>query len=180
MRPTLTKRAGRPASGARRAASLSRCPRCRAVARSDAPRCALCGNRLVSAPAGKAALSAGPSTLPPREARAVALELTPIQREILQAAQYGKIGDHTIYVMGSGIAGEGEVKSGGRRFYGNAALEALAALTAPGLIQPAGEDRFELTEAGTRSAVRFEMSLRFGSVSSFAGRSRREAGPATD
>lgn len=165
---SLRKRSDRAARHGGKSATTHRCGRCRAVARKDTPRCAHCGNRLVSgAPSRPATDSVGPIQHA-RIPKPSHPELTPIQREILQAAQYGRVGDHTIHVLGTSIAGEGEVKSGGRRFYGNGAVEALAALTVPGLIEAAGEDHFELTEAGARSAVEYEMRQRFGTAPSDA------------
>jgi hypothetical protein len=73
--------------------------------------------------------------------------LTAIQRRILGAAREG--GPIYVYLEGPG---QGEVKSGTERFFGDEAVKALATLVAPGLVEATGKDSFELTSAGLQLA----------------------------
>lgn len=76
-------------------------------------------------------------------------DLSEIQRRILSAAQEGG----SIFVYRLPGPGEGEVKSGTERFFGDDAVTALATLIAPGLVAETGDDRFELTHAGLQLAA---------------------------
>jgi hypothetical protein len=115
-------------------------------------RCLNCGTRIhVEEPAESGAQEE------PRATQAVVAPdiergFTEIQRQILLASWRRNRGP--IYVCGTSRSAEGEVKSGGQRFYGNDALVAIAGLVAPGLIVDVGDDCFTLTDDGARLAVR--------------------------
>lgn len=76
-------------------------------------------------------------------------DLSEIQRRILSAAQEGG----PIFVYRLPGPGEGEVKSGTERFFGDDAVTAVATLIAPGLVAETGDDCFELTHAGLQLAA---------------------------
>ena len=75
-----------------------------------------------------------------------------LAREILRAAMDGRRKGEGIYVLGDAGVAEGEIKAGGRRIYGNDAVEAVADLVARGLIQQSEEDLFALSAFGARMA----------------------------
>lgn len=119
------------------------CPRCDRRLPPRLRRCLACGARIhVEEPVEPKAQEE------PRAAQA----FTEMQREILLASWRKNRGP--IYVCGTSRSAEGEVKSGGQRFYGNDALVAIAGLAAPGLIVNVGDDCFTLTDDGARLAVR--------------------------
>jgi len=124
------------------------CPRCRVPVRASAPRCPGCGTRLFVESAAapiKLELPAQPD-LPRPEPD---YDLSEIQRRILSAAHEGG----SIFVYRLPGPGEGEVKSGTERFFGDDAVTAVATLIAPGLVAETGNDRFELTHAGLQLAA---------------------------
>lgn len=126
-------------------ATARRCPRCRVPVRESAPRCPSCGNRqfAVSADAPIKLDLPEPSLSVPK------YDLSEIQKRILSAAHE----DGTIFVYRLPGPGEGEVKSGTERFFGDDAVTAVATLIAPGLVAANGEDRFDLTHAGLQIAA---------------------------
>jgi hypothetical protein len=106
-----------------------------------------CGNRLFVATAGPVELELPEPPEPPLSEPKYSL--TEIQRRILSAAYEG--GSITVYRTPGNC--EGEVKSGRERFFGDAAVTAVATLIAPGLVAVNGEDCFELTPAGLQLAA---------------------------
>jgi hypothetical protein len=142
------KTASPKANRERAQAATSACPRCRVPVRASAPRCPGCGNRLFVGSAAapiKLELPVQPD-LPRPEPD---YDLSEIQRRILSAAHEGG----SIFVYRLPGPGEGEVKSGTERFFGDDAVTALATLIAPGLVAETGDDRFELTHAGLQLAA---------------------------
>jgi hypothetical protein len=113
--------------------------------RESAPRCPGCGNRLFVAPA-EAPIKLD---LPEPSHSAPKYDLSDIQRRILSAAH--ESGNIFVYRLPG--PGEGEVKSGTERFFGDDAVTAVATLIAPGLVAVNGEDCFELTGAGLQLAA---------------------------
>ena len=75
-------------------------------------------------------------------------DLTEMQKRILSAARKGD----PIFVYRLPGPQEGEVKSGGERFFGNEAVTAVATLIAPGLVAAVEADCFELTALGQQLA----------------------------
>lgn len=75
-----------------------------------------------------------------------------LEREILRAAMDGYRKGEGIFVLGDAGVAEGEIKAGGRRIYGNEAVEAVANLVARGLIEQSDDDLFELSDFGARMA----------------------------
>ncbi len=120
-----------------------KCPRCRVQVSASAPRCLGCGNRMFVA-SDDAPIELELPKRPESE-----YNLSEIQRRILSAAQEGG----SIFVYRLPGPGEGEVKSGTERFFGDDAVTALATLIAPGLVAETGDDRFELTHAGLQLAA---------------------------
>ena len=120
-----------------------KCPRCRVQVSASAPRCLGCGNRMF------AASDDAPIELELPKRPESEYNLSEIQRRILSAAQEGG----SIFVYRLPGPGEGEVKSGTERFFGDDAVTALATLIAPGLVAETGDDRFELTHAGLQLAA---------------------------
>jgi len=83
--------------------------------------------------------------------------LSEMQKGILSAAS----GDaQEITVCGHDEKAEGEVNSGGQRFYGNEAVAAVAALAGSGLISRHGDDCFRLTAEGRKLARTLEAEPR--------------------
>ena len=124
------------------------CPRCRVPVRASAPRCPGCGNRLFFAsPTDAKNETESPPAVPAPDPLAEH-DLSEIQKRILSAA----VESGAIFVYRIPGPGEGEVKSGSERFFGDEAVTAVATLIAPGLVAAVGEDRFELTRAGLRLA----------------------------
>jgi hypothetical protein len=107
---------------------------------AKAVRCMQCGNRVVREERMDPAQAAAAK----RDRLVRRYGLSEMQREILLAAADARA---DIFVCGSDGKTEGEVKAGVQRFYGDEAVVAIAALAAPGLIAPHGEDRFELTKS---------------------------------
>lgn len=140
-----TKRANPAARRKQSRATAHRCPRCRVPVRESATRCPSCGNRqfAISADAPiKLDLPEPPPSVPK-------YDLSEMQKRILSAAHVGG----TIFVYRLPGPGEGEVKSGTERFFGDDAVTAVATLIAPGLVAANGDDRFELTHAGLQIAA---------------------------
>ena len=124
-------------------AAASTCSRCNAPLPGRARRCIRCGAQVFVAPEVDPQAEARVK----RERLLRKYGLNEIQTAILAAASTGT---RSIFVVGSDTVGEGEVKSGDQRFYGNDAVMAIAALAGPGLIAPQGDDCFRLTDAGER------------------------------
>ena len=83
--------------------------------------------------------------------------LSEMQKNILAAAAAAAAGaKREITVLGNNRKAQSEVKSGDQRFYGNEAVEAIAALAGPGLISPHGEDCFRLTLEGAKLVATFQ------------------------
>jgi hypothetical protein len=79
--------------------------------------------------------------------------LSELQKRILVASLGRSPRDPAIHVLRMAGPGEGEIKAGTQRLYGNAAVEAVEALLSTGFVARCRESEFQLTDAGRRVAA---------------------------
>ena len=79
--------------------------------------------------------------------------LSELQKQILIASLDDVADDPAIHVMRVVGPGEGEIKAGSQRLYGNEAVEAVEALLSTGFVTRCHESGFELTDEGRRIAT---------------------------
>jgi hypothetical protein len=83
----------------------------------------------------------------------IVAQLSELQKQILIASLEDVAVDPAIHVMRVIGPGEGEIKAGSQRLYGNEAVEAVEALLSTGFVSRCHESGFELTEEGRRIAT---------------------------
>jgi len=83
----------------------------------------------------------------------IAAQLSELQKQILIASLEEVADDPAIHVMRVIGPGEGEIKAGSQRLYGNEAVEAVEALLSTGFVARRHESGFELTAEGRRIAT---------------------------
>jgi len=123
-RPEALKRSG-----------LVQCKQCRTSVRRGTPRCPQCGARVIES-----------TTKGPPIAK---LGLTDLQERLLVAAATSE--SRSIHVLRAKGSDEGEVKAGALRLTGDEALNALDQLWQAGLIEPADDTSFVVTDNGKKT-----------------------------
>ena len=116
---------------------LVRCRACRAEVRRGTPRCPQCGARVIS---------------PSRRSPTADLGFTDLQERLLLAASTSE--SRTIHVLPATGSAEGEVKAGSLRISGNEVLTAVEQLRQAGLVEPADDNSFALTDKGRKAVAR--------------------------